>query len=133
MKLKIGDSATLSKTFTQNDVKLFSKISLDVNPIHLDECFAAESIFGRPICHGFLTGSLISAVIANQLPGIGSIYLGQNLSFKKPVFHNDTITARVEIIEINEEKKIVKLSTVCKNQNDENVIEGEAVLKVPNL
>ncbi len=133
MNIKIGDKANIVKQFTEQDVIEFSKISLDINPIHLDKFYAQNSIFKKTICHGFLTGSLISAVIANQLPGVGSIYLSQSLYFKRPVFHFDTITAEVEVIEILIEKKIVKMNTICYNQNNEVVIEGIAVLKVPHL
>lgn len=133
MNLKIGQIAETTKTFTTEDVILFSQVSTDTNPIHLNQSYAENTVFKNPICHGFLVGSLISAVIANKLPGNGSIYIEQNLLFRRPVFHNDTITAKVEITEIIEEKKIVKLNTICKNQNGEIVIEGNAILKVPFL
>ena len=133
MKIRVGDTAKTTKVFTTEDVLSFSKLSTDNNPIHLDAAYAEDSIFTKPICHGFLVGSLISAVIATKLPGQGSIYLAQSLNFKKPVFHNDTVTATVCVSEIREEKKIVKLITVCVNQNEEVVIEGEAIIKVPFL
>jgi 3-hydroxybutyryl-CoA dehydratase len=133
MKIRIGDKASLEKIFTKEDVVSFSILSLDINPLHLDEEYASHSIFKKPICHGFLVGSLISAVIANKLPGIGSIYLSQKLDFCKPVFYGDKIKAEVEVFEIIQEKKIVKLFTTCFNQNNELIIKGEAVLKVPSL
>jgi 3-hydroxybutyryl-CoA dehydratase len=133
MKLNIGDKASIEKQFTENDIITFSNLSLDKNPIHIDKDFASKSIFKKQICHGFLIGSLISAVIANKLPGVGSIYLSQTLNFKKPVYIDDTVEAMVEVTEIILEKKIVKLNTLCFNQNKEIVIEGQAVLKVPEL
>lgn len=124
----IGQKATMSKVFSQEEVQSFAEISLDKNPLHLDEDFAKQSIFKSRICHGFLIGSLISATFAMKLPGAGAIYKSQNLIFKKPVYAGNTITAEVEIIEIIVERKILKFSTKCYNQNGETVIDGEAVL-----
>lgn len=130
MNFKIGDKASISKTFTEDDVTKFSEISLDKNPIHLDDDFAKKSIFKNRICHGFLSGSLISAVLGTVLPGEGAIYLSQTLIFKKPVYINDTVIAEVEVLTINKEKGIIKMATVCTNHLNEIVITGEAVLKV---
>ena len=130
MKFKIGDTESISKTFTREDVIKFSEISLDINPIHLDEEYARNTVFGKNIVHGLLVSSLFSAIIANKLPGPGSIYLTQELNFKKPVFHNELVTAKVEIIDIRQDKPIIKLMTTAYNQNNELVIEGYAVVKV---
>ncbi len=128
-ELTVGQSASLQKTFTGEDVATFAAISLDTNPIHLDDAYAANSIFGKRIVHGMFTGSLISAVIANQLPGPGTIYLGQDLKFTAPVFLGDTITATVTVTALKPEKKIVTLDTTCVNQNGQTVIAGSAVVK----
>lgn len=124
----IGQRASLTKIISGDDVKHFAEISMDHNPIHLDEEYAKTTIFGRKIVHGFLVGSFISAVLANKLPGHGSIYLNQEMNFKKPVFIGDEITAEVEIIEIIK-PTIYKLATKCVNQNGEVVIDGFAVIK----
>jgi 3-hydroxybutyryl-CoA dehydratase len=131
MEFEIGNKALMTKSFTRHEVKLFSELSLDTNPLHLNEDYAKKNIFKRPICHGFLVGSLISAVIATKLPGEGSIYLDQSMKFINPVFWDDTITAEVIIKEVIKEKKIIILDTICTNQNQLVVIEGTATLKVP--
>ena len=94
--MKVGDKATLSKTITDADVMLFAGLSGDFNPVHVDEEFAKESLFERRIAHGILGAGLISAVIGTDLPGVNSIYLGQELKFTAPVFIGDTITASGE-------------------------------------
>lgn len=128
-ELKIGQTATLQKTFTAADVTAFAGISLDINPVHMSEGYAKHSLFGRRVVHGMLTASLISAVLGNQLPGPGTIYLGQELKFVAPVYLGDDITAQVEIIELREDKKIVKLSTTCTNQDGRPVVTGTATVK----
>ena len=128
MKLSIGDSAEITKTIEQADIDAFAQVTGDHNPVHVDEEFAKTTRFGRRIAHGMLTASLISAVLANKLPGEGSVYLGQTLQFVAPVFPGDEITARVTVKEIREDKPIVKLETVCVNQRGEVVIRGEATV-----
>lgn len=128
MKFKVGDSAEITKTIEQSDIHAFADVTGDHNPVHLDEEFAQTTRFGRTIAHGMLTASLISAVLANKLPGEGSVYLGQTLQFVKPVFPGDEITARVTVKEIREGKPIVKLETLCLNQRGEIVIRGEATV-----
>jgi 3-hydroxybutyryl-CoA dehydratase len=130
MKLNVGDTAEITKRITSSDVESFAGVSGDYNPIHLDDDFAKNTRFGRRIAHGMLTASLISSVIANKLPGEGSIYLGQTLQFVTPVFLDDEITARVTVKEIREGKPIVKLETTCANQRNEIVIRGEATVLV---
>lgn len=131
MKYEIGQSASRTKSFTNEDVQAFAKISGDNNPLHLDDDYAATTSFGRRIAHGILTASLISAILANDLPGPGTIYLGQNLKFKKPVFIGDTVTATVTIRETRPDKNILYIDTVCTNQNGQKVIEGDAVVLAP--
>lgn len=128
MSFKIGDSAEITKTIEQADINAFADVTGDHNPVHVDEAFAQTTRFGRTIAHGMLSASLISAVLANKLPGAGSIYLGQTLQFVAPVFPGDEITARVTVKEIREGKPIMKLETVCINQRDEVVIRGEATV-----
>jgi len=130
MKIKPGDTASLSKTITDDDLRAFAEVSGDHNPLHLDEQFAQQTRFGRRIAHGMLGASLISAVIANELPGQGSIYLSQTLQFIAPVFLGDTVEARVTVIGIREDKPIVKLDTKCTNQRNEIVIKGEATVLI---
>lgn len=125
----IGQKASVSKVFSQDDVTAFSELSLDKNPVHLDEEYAANSRFGRRIIHGFLSGSLISAVIGNILPGEGAIYLHQDMDFKRPAYTGERLTATVTIVQIKSEKRILYLDTVCTNENDEILIEGNAVVK----
>lgn len=131
--LKIGDSASMTKTFSDEDVRSFAEISGDKNPVHLDDEFASSTQFKRRLVHGMLTASLISAVMGTELPGPGSIYLSQSINFRAPVYIGDTITATITVIKIRKSKKIVTLETVCKNQSDMVVLEGEAVLLVPEL
>ena len=128
MKFNVGDTAEITKTIDEADIQEFAEVTGDHNPIHLDDEFAKTTRFGRRIAHGMLSASLISAVLANKLPGEGSIYLGQTLEFRAPVFPGDEVTARVIVKEIREDKPIVKLETVCVNQRDEVVIRGEATV-----
>lgn len=128
MRFNVGDSAELTKTIEQSDIQAFADVTGDHNPVHVDEAFAETTRFGRTIAHGMLTASLISAVLANRLPGAGSVYLGQTLQFVAPVFPGDEITARVTVKEVREDKPIIKLETICVNQRDEVVIRGEATV-----
>jgi 3-hydroxybutyryl-CoA dehydratase len=128
MKLSVGDTAEITKTIEQIDIDAFAELTGDHNPVHVDEEFAKTTRFGRRIAHGMLTASLISSVLANKLPGEGSVYLGQTLQFVAPVFPGDEVTARVTVKEIREDKPIVKLQTICVNQRNEIVIRGEATV-----
>lgn len=130
MALQAGDTASVTKTITDEDIRAFADLTGDHNPVHLDEEFARTTRFGRRIAHGMLSAGLISAVLANKLPGTGTVYLSQSLSFVAPVFPGDTITARVTVTRVREDKPIVTLETVCTNQRDEPVIRGEAVVLV---
>ncbi|MBO5328497.1 MAG: MaoC family dehydratase [Clostridia bacterium] len=127
--LQVGQKASVQKTFTAADVTAFAGLSLDVNPLHVSDAYAKNSIFGKRVVHGILTSGLISAVLANKLPGPGTIYLGQELKFVAPVFLGDDITAEVEIAELRADKKIVKLNTTCYNQDGKPVITGMATVK----
>ncbi|MBT3187768.1 MAG: MaoC family dehydratase [Anaerolineae bacterium] len=129
--IKVGDSASITKSFSDEDVRKFAEISGDKNPVHLDDEYAAQTQFKKRLVHGMLTAGLISAVLGTELPGEGSIYLSQSINFQAPVFIGDTITATVTVIKIREGKPIITLETICKNQDDLVVIKGEAVLLKP--
>ncbi|WIG58420.1 MAG: hypothetical protein OJF49_001166 [Ktedonobacterales bacterium] len=125
----VGARAARTRTITANDIARFAELSDDHNPIHLDDAYAACSPFGRRIAHGMLTGALVSAVLGNDLPGPGAIYLAQSFRFLRPVYIGDTITASVEVTAIRAEKRLVTLSTDCVNQHGEPVLSGEATVK----
>ena len=126
--LKVGMKDSMVRVVTSEDVVKFSEVSGDTNPVHLDEEFAKNTMFGRRIAHGIISAGYISAVLGNQLPGQGTIYLGQTLSFRKPVYLGDEITTTVEIIEANEEKHIYTLKTECVNQDGKVVTTGQATV-----
>lgn len=128
MGLKVGDTAARSRVFGDEDVRAFAELTGDHNPVHLDEEYAAGTRFGRRVAHGMLAASLISATLANDLPGRGTVYLSQSLQFTAPVFPGDEVTARVTVTKVREDKPVVTLETVCTNQRGETVIKGEAVV-----
>ncbi len=128
MSFTVGSKASFSKTISERDVATFAEISGDKNPLHLDEQFAKGTRFGARIAHGAFTFGVISAVLGTQLPGPGTVYLGQELKFLKPVFFDDTLTATVEITEIRPDKGIITLKTDCANQRGEKVAEGQATV-----
>ena len=129
MAYKVGDKEVVKKVFTSEEVELFAILSTDKNPVHLDDAYSANTIFKKRIVHGFLVGSLISAILGNKMPGNGSIYLSQTMNFKRPVYLDDEVTCVVEIMEIIAEKSLYKLNTNCYNSKNEIVIEGNAVIK----
>lgn len=128
LTIAVGQSAELEKLVTAEDVEAFARITGDFNPVHMDEEFARKTRFGGRIAHGMLSAALVSAALATRLPGPGAIYLGQTLRFTKPVRIGDTVTVRVEVLEVNAEKKRARLSTVCRNENGDTVLEGEATV-----
>lgn len=130
-ELKVGDSAQFSKTVSEGDVYLFAGITGDFNPAHVDEEYAKKTYFGTRIAHGLLSAGFISAVLGNRLPGPGSIYLRQELTFLGTVKIGDTITARVEVAEIDTVKGRVRMLTTCDNQEGKRVLTGEAVVSPP--
>ena len=130
-ELAIGDSASHAKTITETDVYLFAGITGDLNPAHVNEQASSLTPFGGRIAHGILSAGLISAVLAMKLPGPGTIYLGQELKFTKPVRFGDTITATCTISELIPEKNIAKLDTICTNKNGQVVIQGTATVMPP--
>ena len=129
-ELRVGQSASLTRTVSADDIAAFAEVTGDTNPVHLDDSFARTTRFGGRIAHGMLTASLISAVLGTQLPGPGAIYVSQTLNFRRPVRPGDTITATVEVREIDVERRRVRLSTVCVNGQGEAVLTGDAVMLV---
>ena len=130
-EIAVGESAAYSKTITEDDVRTFAALSGDVNPVHLDAEFARNTAFGRPIAHGMLAASLISTVIGTRLPGINTIYLGQELKFTAPVFYGDTLTAKVVVTEKREDKPILRLDTTVSKEDGTVVVDGHAVVMKP--
>ena len=130
-ELSVGDSAELSRVVSEEDIAEFVDAVGDHNPVHSDPVFAAATPFRGPIAPGIWTAGLISGVIGTRLPGPGSIYVTQDLQFLKPVRAGDTITARVEVLEIVRERNRVRLRTTCVNQRGEEVLAGEAWVLPP--
>lgn len=129
-ELNEGDSATFTRTLTEKELVLFAAVSGDVNPVHLDAEFAADSMFKERIAHGMWSGSLISAALATVLPGPGTIYLEQSLAFKRPVKLDDTLTVELTVLK-KEPKNRVVFDCVVRNQNDDKVVSGEARVIAP--
>lgn len=131
--MAIGDSFFEVRKITKKDVESFSDVSGDRNPIHLDDSFASQTIFKRPIAHGMLLASYISKVIGNDFPGFGSIYISQTLNFLSPAFFDDDVIVSVEIVDIfGSRKNKIKLKTTCKRLIDETeLLVGEAVVIAP--
>src|SRR5829696_3752050 len=129
-ELRVGMSAAFAKTITEADIVMFAGVSGDNNAIHINEEFAASTLFKGRIAHGMLSASVISAAIANKLPGPGAIYMSQNLRFRTPVRAGDTVRATVTVKELIPEKHRVLLGTCCR-VSDEVVIEGSALVAFP--
>ncbi len=127
----VGQFAEMGKTVTETDVVLYAGITGDMNPVHVNAVAAAASQFGERIAHGMLTAGFISAALAMKLPGPGAVYLSQSLRFVRPVRIGDTVTARVEVVEVLSTRRRLRLSTLCRNQQGETVVDGEAVVLVP--
>ena len=132
-ELKVGDTASITRLFTDEDVRLYADLSTDHNPVHLDEDFAKQTQFGQRIVHGMLVSSLFSALLGEHLPGHGTIYMSQNIQFKVPVYLNMPVIATVEIVNIREGKPIVTLQTTCVDESGKLLVTGEAVMFVPWL
>jgi len=128
--LEVGQKAEYTKTVEERHIQLFAEMSGDRNPVHLDQEFAAKTMFKDRIAHGMFSGALISAAVACELPGPGTIYLGQQMSFQKPVKIGDTLTVRLEILEKLPKFK-VRIATNVFNQNGDLVVEGEAQILAP--
>lgn len=125
-ELKVGDSAQISKKITETDIADFARVTGDFNPVHLDRAYAEKTIFKGRIAHGLLSVGIISTILGNILPGHGTIYLSQEVKFLAPVKIGDTITARVEVLELIPEKNRAKFKTTCINQEGKIVVDGTA-------
>ena len=129
--IEIGMTRQFKKIVTDRDIEMFAEVSTDHNPVHLNEDYANETIFGGRIAHGMLTAGLISAVIGEQLPGHGTVYLGQTLKFLRPVRPGDQVTTQVEVINIDLGRGQVRLNTYCL-VDGKKVLEGEATVLAPS-
>jgi 3-hydroxybutyryl-CoA dehydratase len=130
-QLGLGDKAEFTKTISESDIYLFAGLTGDLNPAHINEPYAQNTFFKARIAHGMLMAGFISAVIGMQLPGPGSIYIRQELNFLAPARIGDTITARVEVSQIQAEKNRITLRTTCTNQENKLVLDGEATISPP--
>lgn len=127
--LSPGMEASYTKTISEQDVQVFAELSGDINPVHLNDEFAAKSIFKKRIAHGFLTGALFSTVLGTKLPGPGCIYVGQTLKFRAPVYIGDEVVANCKVTSVDTDKGRVTLACDC-SVNGKTVLEGEATLMV---
>ena len=132
-ELSIGESSSFSKTISESDVYLFAGITGDRNPAHINEHYASATFFKGRIAHGMLVAGFISTVVGCQLPGPGTIYVKQDLTFLAPARFGDTITAKVEVTEILEDKNRVMLKTTCTNQEGTVILDGQAMVSPPKM
>lgn len=130
-EINVGDTASMSRTVTDNDIRLFAYLSGDNNPVHLDEEYAKSTAFGERIAHGLFTSLLVTTTVATKLPGPGSIYRGQEMKFQKPVKIGDTLTATLTVTEKKKRGNLVKLDCEIKNQNAEVVFTGKSTTIAP--
>jgi len=130
-EIEMGMTRSLRKVITDEDIEMFAQVSTDRNPVHLDDAYAQDTIFEGRIAHGMLTAGLISAVIGEQLPGHGTVYMGQTLKFLGPVRPGDTVLAEVEVIGIDHGKRRVQLDCRCL-VNGKKVLIGEATVLAPS-
>lgn len=128
--LAVGRSAELTRVITQSDIDAFAAVSGDRNPVHLDEAYAEKSLFKGRVAHGMLSGALISAVLGNELPGPGAVYLSQSLEFKRPIRPGDEVTARVTVIELDGHRATLATQVLAKGKL---AVDGQAVVAVPGL
>ena len=130
-ELNVGDHAVFAKTISESDVYLYAGVTGDLNPAHVNQEYAEKTFFKGRIVHGMLCAGMISGVLGCKLPGPGTIYMKQELSFRAPVRIGDTVTARVEVKEIDVEKNRVRLITTCRIQDGTLVVDGEAFISPP--
>lgn len=123
--LQIGQTATRSNTLTLDHVRKYAEISGDRNPLHFDEAFVAKTPFGRPVVHGGLTSGILNALVAEDMPGPGTVFMSMELKFLKPVFIGDTITATAEVLEVHASKPVCKLAVKIVREDGEVVLTGE--------
>lgn len=127
-KINIGDIVRVKKIFTADEVKNYGLSSIDTNPIHSDYAYASKTFFKNPIVQGLFVSSLFGGLLGSKLPGKGTIHMGQNLKFIKPVYIGEEVTAEIKIVKIREDKPIITFSTKCYKENKELAIDGEAVV-----
>ena len=132
-QITVGDTARYSRLITHREIQLFAAVSGDHNPVHLDPDYAAGTQFGECIAHGMLTGAFVSAAIAMELPGPGSVYLGKSLEFRAPVKLGDTITVNLEVTDKHARKPWVTIACDVRNQDDRAVARGEARIMAPTV
>jgi 3-hydroxybutyryl-CoA dehydratase len=132
-KFSIGETASLTRVVTAQDVEAFARVSGDDNPVHLNEAYAATTRFKKRIAHGMLTASYISALLGSRFPGPGTIYLKQELAFLRPVYLGDAIEVRATVTRYRADKQILTLETDCVNQHGEKILSGEAVCLVADV
>ena len=130
-EMSVGQQASFTKTVSETDVYLFAGITGDLNPAHTNQVASEKTMFKGRIAHGMLSAGFISAVLGMYMPGPGTIYLGQELKFTKPVRFGDTVTATCTVSELLPEKNIAKLDTICTNQRGEVVVKGMATVMPP--
>lgn len=125
---KVGETASLTLTITDDMVRRFAELSGDSNPVHLDDEYAAKTRFKRRIAHGMLVSSTFSKLAGMQLPGPGTIIVSQETRYKAPCYIGDTVTAQLKIVNVREDKPIIKIENTIHNQNGDLLTEGEAIL-----
>ena len=129
-EIVVGMKASYSQTITDSDIKSFAGISGDHNPVHIDSEYAAESRFGKRIAHGLMSAGFFSAIFGTKIPGPGCVYVSQTLSFLRPVYIDDTVTAEVEVKKVDQEKRRVFFDSTCKVRG-KKVITGSAEIYIP--
>ncbi len=130
-EIRIGDTAEFTKTISESDIYLFAGVTGDLNPAHINESYAKQTFFKTRIAHGMLLAGFISAVIGTKLPGPGTVYVRQELKFLAPARIGDTVTARVEVTQMQSEKNRIILRTTCTNQENTLIMDGEALVSPP--
>ena len=128
IQIKVGDTASVTKAFSQEEVTAYAKSSLDNNPVHYDLDYASKTFFKKPIVHGLFAAGLFGGLFGSKLPGRGTIHLGQELKFTKPVFVGEAVTAKIEIISIRDDKPIITFNCVIFKEDSSIAIEGKAVV-----
>ena len=123
--ITVGQKASRKLTFTRDDVEAYARITGDNNPLHFDEAFAQQTKFGRLVVHGGLTSGILNALVAEDLPGPGTVFMSQNLRYVAPVFIGDTITGEVELLEVHATKPVTRIRAIVRRQDGQVVLEGE--------
>lgn len=130
-EISLGQTYTSEVTVSDEMVRHFAAATGDHNPLHLDDEFAKNSVFKARVAHGMLSAGILSAVFGTQFPGLGTIYLSQQMSFRRPVFIGDTLRVELEVLEVITEKNRLRVATTCRNQHGQEVVTGEAVVMPP--